>query len=332
MPDYIQEVTPVISRMGCNAGTCHGAKEGKAGFKLSLRGYDPVYDIRAFTDDIRGRRTNAASPDDSLMLLKGSAGVPHEGGQLMKPGDAYYNTVRAWIAAGMPVKHDAPRVTAIELQPRLPVVQREGYRQQFRVTARYADGTSRDVTREAFIETGNGDVAKHNKSGLLAALRRGEAPVLARYEGAYASTGMKTMPGNLCSDTDFVRRLYLDLTGLPPSAEAVRAFTADGRDARLKRDELIDRLIGSPEFIDHWTNKWADLLQVNSKFLGGEGATLLRNWIRERVAANMPYDQFVREILTASGSNRENPAAGYYKILRDPAETMENTTHLFLAT
>ena len=363
VPDYIQEVTPVISRMGCNAGTCHGAKEGKAGFKLSLRGYDPVYDIRAFTDDIRGRRTNAASPDDSLMLLKGSAGVPHEGGQLMKPGDAYYNTVRAWISAGMPVKYDAPRVTAIELQPRLPVVQREGYRQQFRVTARYADGTSRDVTREAFIETGNGDVAKHNKSGLLAALRRGEAPVLARYEGAYASTvmtvmgdrsgfaweappvhnridelvaakleRMKTMPGNLCSDNDFVRRLYLDLTGLPPSAEAVRAFTADGRDARLKRDELIDRLIGSPEFIDHWTNKWADLLQVNSKFLGGEGATLLRNWIRERVAANMPYDQFVREILTASGSNRENPAAGYYKILRDPAETMENTTHLFLAT
>ena len=362
-PDYIQDVTPVVSRMGCNAGTCHGAKDGKAGFKLSLRGYDPVFDIRAFTDDIRGRRTNAASPDDSLMLLKGSAGVPHEGGQLMKPGDPYYQVLREWIAAGMPVNMEAPRVTSIDLEPKLPVVQREGGRQQFRVVARYADGSSRDVTREAFIETGNADVAKHSKSGLLTAFRRGEAPVLARYEGAYASTvltvmgdrsgftwqqppannqidelvaaklrRMQTLPSGLCSDIEFVRRLHLDLTGLPPSPELIRSFSSDTRDSRWKREELIDRLIGSPEFIDHWTNKWADLLQVNSKFLGGEGSLLLRDWIRERIAANLPYDEFVRQILTATGSNRENPPASYYKILREPTEIMENTTHLFLGT
>jgi hypothetical protein len=362
-PDYIQDVTPVVSRMGCNAGTCHGAKDGKAGFKLSLRGYDPVFDIRAFTDDIRGRRTNAASPDDSLMLLKGSAGVPHEGGQLMKPGDPYYRVLRDWIAAGMPVNMASPRVTAIDLEPKLPVVQREGGRQQFRVVARYADGSHRDVTREAFIETGNADVAKHGKSGLLTAYRRGEAPILARYEGAYASTvltvmgdrsgfawqqppannridelvadklrRMQTLPSGLCTDLEFVRRLHLDLTGLPPSPEMIRTFTGDPRDSRRKREELIDRLIGSPEFIDHWTNKWADLLQVNSKFLGGEGSVMLRDWIRERIAANLPYDEFVRQILTASGSNRENPAASYYKILREPTEIMENTTHLFLGT
>jgi hypothetical protein len=363
VPDYIQDVTPVVSRMGCNAGTCHGAKDGKAGFKLSLRGYDPVFDIRAFTDDIRGRRTNAASPDDSLMLLKGSAGVPHEGGQLMKPGDPYYQVLRDWIAAGMPVNMESPRVSAIDLEPKLPVVQREGGRQQFRVVARYTDGSSRDVTREAFIETGNADVAKHSKSGLLTAFRRGEAPVLARYEGAYASTvltvmgdrsgftwqqpptnnqidelvaaklrRMQTLPSGLCPDIEFVRRLHLDLTGLPPSPELIRSFTSDQRDSRWKREELIDRLIGSPEFIDHWTNKWADLLQVNSKFLGGEGSVLLRDWIRERIAANLPYDEFVRQILTAAGSNRENPPASYYKILREPTEIMENTTHLFLGT
>ncbi|HWB06706.1 MAG TPA: DUF1549 domain-containing protein, partial [Verrucomicrobiales bacterium] len=363
VPDYIRDVTPVISRIGCNAGTCHGAKEGKAGFKLSLRGYDPIYDIRAFTDDIKGRRTNVASADESLMLLKGTAGVPHEGGQVMKQGDKYYNIIRGWIAAGMKLNIDTPRVTKIELSPSNPVVQKIGARQQFRVLATYADGLRRDVTQESYIESGNMDIAKHDKTGLLSAARRGEAAVLARYEGAYASTvltvmgdrtgfvwqqppanspidelvaaklqRMKTLPSGLCTDIEFVRRLYLDLTGLPPSPENVRAFMEDPRDSRWKREDLIDRLIASEEFNDHWTNKWCDLLQVNSKFLGGEGSKIMRDWVRAQVKANVPYDKFVRSILTATGSNKDVPAAGYFKVLREPTETMENTTHLFLAT
>jgi hypothetical protein len=363
VPDYIRDVTPVVSRMGCNAGTCHGAKDGKAGFKLSLRGYDPIYDIRAFTDDIKGRRTNVASADESLMLLKGTAGVPHEGGQVMKPGDKYYHILRAWIAGGMKLDLNTPRVTKIELSPANPVVQRIGARQQFRVVATYADGLVRDVTQESFIESGNADIAKHDKTGLLSAARRGEAPVLARYEGAYASTvltvmgdrtgfvwqappannridelvaakleRMKTLQSALCTDLEFVRRIHLDLTGLPPSPEAVEKFIADPRDSRWKRETLIAQLIGSEEFVDYWTNKWCDLLQVNSKFLGGEGAGLFRNWVREQVKANVPYDKFARAVLSATGSNREVPAAGYYKVLREPVEMMENTTHLFLAT
>jgi hypothetical protein len=363
IPDYIRDVTPVVSRMGCNAGTCHGAKDGKAGFKLSLRGYDPVYDIRAFTDDVKGRRTNGASADESLMLLKGTAGVPHEGGQVMKPGDKYYRILRDWIAGGMKLNPATPKVTKIELSPANPVVQKIGARQQFRVLATYADGLQRDVTQESFIESGNADIARHDKTGLLSAARRGEAPVLARYEGAYASTvltvmgdragfvwqqppannkvdalvaaklqRMQTLQSPLCTDLEFVRRAYLDLTGLPPSPEEVTAFAADSRDSRWKREELIDRLIASEEFNDHWTNKWCDLLQVNTKFLGGEGARLFRDWIRAQVKANLPYDQFARAVLTATGSNREVPAAGYYKVLREPAEIMENTTHLFLAT
>jgi len=362
-PDYIRDVTPVVSRMGCNQGTCHGAKDGKAGFKLSLRGYDPIFDIRAFTDDIKGRRTNAASPDESLMLLKGTGAVPHEGGQVMKPGDKYYTILRDWIGAGMKLDLNTPRVTRIELSPANPVVQKTGARQQFRVTAFYADGLVRDVTQEAFIESGNGEVAKHDRTGLLSALRRGEAPVLARYEGAYASTvltvmgdrtgfvwqqppannridelvaaklqRMKTLPSGLCSDLEFVRRIYLDLTGLPPSPEVVTAFQNDTRDSRWKREALIDSLIGTPEFVDYWTNKWCDLLQVNSKFLGGEGAKLFRDWVHSQVEKNVPYDQFARAILTATGSNREVPQAAYYKVLREPVEMMENTTHLFLAT
>src|SRR5205823_14634020 len=142
---------------------------------------------------------------------------------------------------------------------------------------------------------------------------------------------VKILPSELCTDTEFVRRVYLDLTGLCPLPDDVRAFLADSRPSRVKRDALIDTLVGSPDFVEYWTNKWADLLQVNRKFLGVEGSVAFRKWIRDQVAGNTPYDQFVRAVLTATGSNRENPAASYFKILREPAATMENTTQLFLA-
>jgi hypothetical protein len=141
---------------------------------------------------------------------------------------------------------------------------------------------------------------------------------------------MKIQPSELCTDAEFIRRVYIDLTGLPPSADDVRKFTDDRRETKVKRDELVDRLIGSKEYVEYWTNKWADLLQVNRKFLGVEGATAFRKWIHDEVAKDTPYNEFVRKILTASGSNKTNPAASYFKILRDPASTMENTTHLFL--
>jgi hypothetical protein len=297
------------------------------------------------------------------MLLKATAGVPHEGGQRTKLGDKYYEMLRAWIAGGAQLDLKAPRVTKIEVFPRDPVVQQIGARQQVRVVATFNDGRTRDVTAEAFVESGNGDVAKTDGGGLVETLRRGEAPLLARYEGNYAATTltvmgdrsgftwkapdtwsridelvaakwerMKIQPSELCNDADFLRRTYLDLTGLPPTSEELRAFLADTHPPREKRPAVIEKLIGSPEFIEHWTNKWADMLQLNSKFLGGEGVNLFREWIRKEIAANTPYDQFVQKILTASGSNKENPAASYWKILREPAEAMENTTHLFLAT
>ncbi|MCS6852554.1 MAG: DUF1553 domain-containing protein [Gemmataceae bacterium] len=359
--DFVRDVNPVLSRLGCNQGTCHGAAKGKAGFKLSLRGYDPVFDVRALTDDHAARRVNIASPDDSLMLLKATAGVPHVGGQLIRPGEPFYRILRAWIASGAGLE-PTPKAEKIEIFPINPVIQRPNQRQQMRVLARYPDGQVRDVTQEAFIESGNSEVASTGRNGLLTALRRGEAPVLARYEGNYVATTltvmgdrtgflwtpppvynrideltaakwqrMKILPSDVCTDAEFIRRVSIDLTGLPPTADEVRAFLADPRDSRVKRDEWVDRLIGSPAYVEHWTNKWADLLQVNRKFLGPEGAAAFRKWIREEVAKNTPYDEFVRKILTATGSNKDNPAASYFKILRDPAPTMENTTHLFLA-
>ena len=363
--DFIRDVNPVMTKLGCNAGTCHGAKEGKYGFKLSLRGYDPIFDVRSLKDDLASRRLNAASPDDSLMLLKATAGVPHEGGQRTKLGEKYYEILRAWIADGAKLDLGVQRVKSIEVFPKNPVVPEPGARQQFRVVATFADGKTRDVTAEAFVDSGNGDVAAAipETNALINTLRRGEAPVLARYEGNYAATTltvmgdrsgftwkqpetwsridelvaakwqrMKIEPSGVCGDADFLRRVYLDLTGQPPTTEELRAFLADEKPLREKRDAVIDRLVGSPEFIEHATNKWCDLLQVNSKFLGAQGVQLFRNWIRKEIADNTPYDQFVKKVITASGSNKDNPAASYWKILRDPAETMENTTHLFLAT
>jgi WD40 repeat protein/mono/diheme cytochrome c family protein len=360
--DFIRDVAPVLSRLGCNQGTCHGSAKGKNGFKLSLRGYDPILDVRAFTDDLASRRANVASPDDSLMLLKATAAVPHEGGQVVQPAEPYYRIIRDWIAGGAKLDPSTPRVVELGISPQNAVLQAVGSTQPFRVIALYADGATREVTREAFIESGNTEVASASRDGKLTALRRGEAPVLARYEGAYIATTLTVMgdrtgftwqppaawgridelvaqkwqrmqiqPSELCSDTEFIRRVYLDLAGLPPTPEQVRAFLADPRDTRAKRDELVDKLVGSDDYVDYWTNKWSDLLQVNRKFLGKEGAVALRQWIRDQVAQNTPYDQFVRQVVSASGSNRENPAAAYYKVLRSPQAAMENTTHLFLA-
>lgn len=360
--DFVTDVQPVLSRLGCNQGTCHGSKDGKNGFKLSLRGYDPLYDHRSLTDDIAARRFNRAAPDQSLMLLKATGSVPHVGGALTEVRHPYYAILRQWIAKGSKLDLSAPRVTQIEVFPKNPILPRAQMSQQMQVYATYADGTVRDVTREAFVESGNLEVVTADARGLLTTLRRGEAPVLVRYEGAYAATTITVMgdrsgfvweqpptrgyidelvyhklrrvkvaPAPLCSDDEFIRRLYLHLTGLPPSAEQVKAFLADTTPSQEKRDALVDRLVGGPEYVEHWTNKWADLLQVNRKFLGEEGAAALRNWIKGAVASNEPYDEFAYQVLTATGSNINNPPAAYYKILRDPADTMENTTHLFLA-
>ncbi|MCE9557051.1 MAG: DUF1549 and DUF1553 domain-containing protein [Planctomycetes bacterium] len=361
-PSYVRDVNPVLGKLGCNAGTCHGSKNGKNGFKLSLRGYDPQYDHRALTDDVFARRFNRAAPEQSLMLLKPTGVVPHVGGALMQPGEPYYEILRQWIADGAQLDLSSTRVAKIEIFPQGITIPLPQMSQQMRVLATYADGTKRDVTAESFIDPSDIEILATDKHGLVTALRRGEGAILARFEGAYAAapiyvmgdrTGyawndapafnyidelvyakqkrVKVTPSEVCSDAEFLRRVYLDLTGLPPTIEELRSFVADQRDARVKRDELVDKLIGSPAFVEHWTNKWADMLQVNAKFLGAEGAGALRTWIRQAVEANKPYNEFVYEVLTAKGANLDNPPASYFKRLRAPDEVMENTTQLFLS-
>jgi hypothetical protein len=358
---FVKDVMPVMSRMGCNAGTCHGSAQGKNGFQLSLRGYDPEFDHRALVDDLGGRRFNRAAPERSLMLMKPTGVVPHVGGVLTQPGQPYYQVLRSWIAQGAKLDLKTPRVTKIEVYPTSTQIPLPGMKQQMVVTATYADGSTRDVSAEAFLESSNTEVATIDRQGVVTAVRRGETAVLARYDGNYAAAtiiimgdrsgfawqqtpeynfidtlvyaklkSVKVLPSGVCTDEDFVRRIYLDLTGVPPEPDVLKAFLADKRPSRAKREALVDKLVGSEDYVEFWSNKWADLLQVNRKFLGDAGTKPFHDWIEKALKTNMPYDKFCYDLLTGAGSNVANPPASYMKILRDPAGAMENTTHLFL--
>jgi hypothetical protein len=360
--DFVRDFLPHLSKTGCNAGTCHGAQQGRKGFKLSLRGYDPLYDYRALVDDVSGRRFNRTQPSDSLMLLKPTQGVPHEGGFLFDEESRAYQTISQWIAEGFQYS-ETPRPTKLEIQPTSPLLDKTGQKQQLQVIAHYPDGITRDVTRDAVFEISNFEVAVVAGSGQVKAVRRGETSVLVRYEGAYGNTTvtvlgnrpgyawkdspthnfidqhvhnklerLKILPSEVCTDAEFLRRASLDLIGLPANVEQTRAFLNDPRPSQEKRNAKIDELLDSPEYIDHWTLKWSDLLLSNRKFIREQGVWGFRNWIRQSLAENQSYDQFVYELMTAAGSSEENPAANYFRIAREPREVMENMTQVFLGT
>ena len=361
--DFIREVNPILSKVGCNQGTCHGSQAGKNGFKLSLRGYDSIYDYRALVDDISGRRFNRSEPSQSLMLLKPTQGVPHEGGFLFDEESRYYKVLEQWIAEGCQFKPDAARVTGIQIYPPTPLLQLRHDQQQLIVIANYADGTTRDVTREAVFDTSNFEVATVSKQGLITAVQRGEAAALVRFEGNYAAAPisilgnrdgyewtpqpeynyvdtlingklqrMKILPSATADDAEFLRRVSLDIAGVPPTSEEVLAFVADTTDPVAKRTAMIEKLLSSPMYVEHWTLKWSDLLLNRRKTVTERGVWAFRNWIRQSVAANKPFDQFAKELITANGSAYENPAANYFRIAREPKLVMENMTQVFLGT
>lgn len=361
--DFIREVNPIMSKVGCNQGTCHGSQAGKNGFKLSLRGYDSIYDYRALVDDLSGRRFNRSEPSQSLMLLKPTQGVPHEGGFLFDEESRYYKVLEQWIAEGCQYNPEAARVTTIEVYPPTPLLQLRRDQQQLIVIAKFADGTTRDVTREAVFESSNFEVATVSKTGLITAVRRGEAAALVRYEGNYAAapisilgdrTGyewvpqtelnsidtlvnsklqrMKILPSGLADDAEFLRRVSLDIAGVPPSREEIEAFVADATPTVQKRSAKIDQLLASPMYVEHWTLKWSDLLLNRRKTVTQKGVWAFRNWIRQSVAANKPFNTFASELITSGGSAYENPAANYFRIAREPKLVMENMTQVFLGT
>jgi hypothetical protein len=361
-PTFVRDVMPIFNKAGCTSGPCHGGAKGKNGFKLSLRGYDPEFDFRAVLHDMSGRRYNRAEPALSLILLKPTNQLPHGGGMRFDQDSPYYKTVLAWLEGGGeygdPV---SSMVTKLELQPAEIFTSATGHSEQLSVTARYADGSTRDVTRDALYTSGVPDLAEASESGVIKTLRKGEASVLVRYEGRLAVVNvtnfekregftwpavaehnyidrlvhdklkrLNILPSDVSSDAEFLRRVSVDLTGIPPAPEQIRAFLADKTESRRKRALLVDKLLDRPEFVNHWSVKWSDLLQVNRTKLGDKGVWTFREWIRESLANNKPYDQLVRELVTARGSTFRNPPANFLRFTKEPKVAMETTTQLFL--
>jgi Protein of unknown function (DUF1549)/Protein of unknown function (DUF1553) len=360
---FLRDVAPILNKVGCTAGACHGAAKGKNGFKLSLRGYDPRFDYEALLYDLAGRRFNRADPGKSLMLAKPSQEVAHGGGRRFAKDSDYYRTIYDWIAQGVPYG-DPARDTVADMQaePAEILLTRPGETASLTITVGYQDGQRRDVTRDATIESNVPDVASvESEKPIVHGERVGEATLLVRFQGKLSAIPvtvlnpkpgfvwkplpqhnyidrlvdaklerLKVQPSPPADDVTFLRRVSLDLTGRLPPPEAVRAFHDDPRPSRVKRAKTIDKLIASPEYVDHWTVKWGDLLQSNRKYLGAKGAYEFQQWIRDAIASNRPYDKLVRELLTARGSSYDNPAANYFRVAGGAKPAMEKTTQVFL--
>jgi hypothetical protein len=355
------ETLAALSKQSCNSGACHGSPSGKGGFRLSLRAFDPVLDKLTLIREDLGRRTNPLNPDESLLLNKPLMKVPHGGGMKLKKSDPSYGVLHQWIAEGcQPDKAEAPRVVKIEVYPPTGrVLKRPAHTQQLCVLAHYADGTIRDVTELACYSSSDSMVAEVTEGGLVHSLDRGEAAIIIRYlehvESCFLTfvkdiegfvwnnpptnnyidelvnaklQQLKYLPSGLCSDEEFLRRVHLDVIGQLPTLEETQAFLADGDPD--KRRKLIDRLLDRPEHARFWALKWGDLLRLTTTQIGGSGAFKYHRWVQRAFETNMPYDQFARELLSASGSTLENPAANFYRTATDTQDCVESISQIFL--
>ena len=352
-PSFRQDVMPILFRAGCNQGTCHGSSRGKDGFRLSLFGYDPSGDYFRLTREIIGRRVNVAEPGESLLLLKATGAVPHTGGTRFSKETPYYRTLLDWIRQGAPDDAgDVAEPVEIKLSPDAMQFQDDGQPVRTKVTARYSDGTSRDVTSLALFSSNNPDTASIDSDGLVRPSGPGDTYVFARFhrftigsevivlpaQKGYQWTDppehnyidrlvhdrlrkLRLLPSELADDDTFVRRVYLDLAGAPPSSEQYRRFRQDPR--ADKRARLIDELLRSEEFTDLSTGLWAESVRL----MGGgytptatdlKAAESYYQWIRKQVARDRPLDEFVFEQVTASGSNlRDGPTNLYTMLVHD---------------
>jgi len=355
------QVVPIFTKLGCNSGGCHGKASGQNGFKLSLLGFEPEVDYNALVKEARGRRVFPASPDNSLLLLKATGIAAHGGGKRLEPGSDEYKLIRRWIASGLPVgASDAPTVAKITVVPEQRVLLRNN-KQQFAVYAQYSDGSVEDVTRRAQYDSNDTEIAIVDPTGIVRTLgQSGEAAIMARYQGHVATfratvpLGVKIpeykfeaqtvadqytlkkwqqlglVPSELCNDEQFIRRVSLDVTGTLPTPKQVKDFVADT--ATDKRNKLVDKLLETPEYAFYFANKWADILRVKRKGLPNlaQGTFSFHDWIREAVAKDMPYDEFARAILTATGDETTNPTTVWYKELREANQFVDDTAQVFL--
>ncbi len=359
--NFTNHVVPIFTKLGCSSGGCHGKIAGQNGFRLSLLGFDPLFDYENLLKEGRGRRVFPAAPDTSLLLTKASGQAPHGGGKKMDPESEEYKIVRRWIASGLPFgSPQDPTVTKITVYPEARVVDRQS-RQQLAVYAHYSDGSVEDVTRRAQFESNDTDIATVTEAGLVNTLNiTGQAAVMARFNGnvtVFRATvprpgeaakfdfkeqtpvdrftakkwqELNISPSDLCSDEVFMRRVYLDVTGTLPDAKDVIAFVNDK--AADKRDKLVDKLLESPEYAYFFANKWADILRVKRRGQPNRayGTFAFHTWIREAVASDKPYDEFVRDIICAIGDESKSPPTVWYKEVKTPENFVDDVSQVFL--
>ena len=349
------DVMPVFMKAGCNSGTCHGFSRGQNGFRLSVFGFDPLGDHFRLTRQFIGRRINLAEPRESLILTKPSGEVAHGGGQRFKAGDRLYATIERWIEAGASLEKSNPIVPIhLDVFPPDAVLETGGKKQKLTVRATYSDGSTRDVTELAVLSSSNSTTTKINRETIVSG-KRGESFVMARFASFAVGIPVIVVPANqsfqfpvtkqrnyidklideklrklrivpagLCTDEEFVRRVFLDMVGTLPNVSEYRAFMADRR--RDKRARLVDQLLKRPGFTDIWVMKWAELLQIR-RIKGG-----FFNWLTKRFQANVPMDRLVRELLTAEGGFFRDPPVQYFERVGDPAKLAENAAQVFMGT
>lgn len=366
---FEKDVQPILTRFGCNAGACHGKARGQNGFQLSLLGFDSDMDFSALVHEARGRRITPTAPEFSLLLRKPTGAMPHGGGRKLSVGDPHYEAMRRWIVAGMPrTPATEPTIEKITVEPGerilLPTVKgvTTGTQQQLVVTAYYSDKSTADVTHLTMFQSNENVIAAVDAQGLIkAGPLPGEAAIMARFmekfavcnviipmpqsapAEAYAKLPRNNLiddhvyaklqrlgvtPSEPCSDATFHRRAYVDVIGRLPTPDETRAFL--GSKAADKRVKLVDALLERPEYADHWANKWADLLRPNPYHVGIKATFTLDAYLRDSFRKNKPYDQFVREIITAQGSTWQNGATVFYRNRRDPGELTTMVSQLFL--
>ncbi len=362
---FTNDVMPVFSKTGCNAGSCHGAARGKDGFNLSLYGFDPGGDYFRLTREMMGRRINVAVPEDCLLTNKATGDVAHSGGSLISRDSEHYQTLLKWLREGAPYDGgDVPAVSSIELYPKAAVLDGPGSKQRLTVVANYADGASRDVTNLTYFSSNNDNSAAVSPAGVVTAANRGEAFVMARFDTHTVGSDfiilpkdaqfqwpedvkaynyiddaihdklnkLRIRPAELCSDAEFIRRSTLDICGLLPTTEEVETFVADK--SADKRSLWIDQLLERKEFSDIWLMKWSELLQVRSvgNRVSYKGTLLYYDWLKQRIANNVPVDQMVIELLSSTGGTFSNPATNYFENERNNLKIAENVAQVFMGT
>ena len=360
---FRHDVLPVLSKAGCNGGGCHGALAGKGGFRLSLNAYDPATDHYNITRENRGRRIEFAAPASSLFVTKPTAAVRHKGGKVLHENSEAYRILTRWIQQGAPGPSDGdPTIERVEMSPTLSQL-KKGQAQQLTVRAFFSDGTERDVTRWARFASTDATVAEVDEAtGLAKVIGHGEGAVTAWYSGqialaritspwpsdipdeVYSQTPRRNViddsvlgqlrrlnlkPSPRSSDSEFIRRVHLDVVGMLPTPEVTRAFLADP--SETKRDAMIESLLAQPEFVDYWTYRLSDLFLISGRKLRPDALKSYYQWLRGEMETGTPWDQIVRQVVSARGDTMKNGATNFYSVHQDPETMAENVSQAFMS-